>query len=441
MESIDCKGFVYLQDRCRQLQWLSRSLQEYAGVLERSRKWGIERGIYPDQGENDNFRSRYDKALWHVPTDGLVLDMGCGSGYGSAILAQKASHVYGIDIDADALAFGRLRYTKQNMSLLQQDVRNLLFRSNTFDVVAQMENLEHVEHPELCVHEAWRVLKPRGYYILTVPFEEVSPESPFHLTHFSFARFRFLLETYFELIELKETEFQKYLAVARKRRQPPRGVDDDWLAANDELRMDAFHPHFRFDRRLFHLDRYAFAAERFKGLRVLDVACGTGYGARLMRLRGAAAVVGIDDDPQSIDYARRCHALDANRFEVADAGCLPQSPEPFDAAVSFETIEHLPDDKGLLDGLRRSVRPGGHVIVSTPNNWPLTKHHLRTYDYQGLRNLLGAYFTVEAVFNQNSGSAWEPNQGQPRGIVPTTDQNHATAECFLFVLRVPGAGS
>jgi len=128
-----------------------------------------------------------------------------------------------------------------------------------------------------------------------------------------------------------------------------------------------------------HWHRYAFASPLIKGRRVLDAACGEGYGAAL--LAGAAAeVVGVDVDAESVAHARtRYGAVKGLHFEHADATRLPFGDASFDAVVSFETLEHLTEQEQLISGFARVLKDDGFLVISSPD-----KH---TYsDLAGFRN-------------------------------------------------------
>ncbi len=215
--------------------------------------------------------------------------------------------------------------------------------------------------------------------------------------------------------------------------------DSLWLFGHREERMDATMPFHDETRRAFHLERYRFAASFVAGMAVLDVASGTGYGSGLMRRRGAACAVGVDIDPRATAYARAVHGKEGARFVCADGARLPFRDASVDAVVSFETIEHVPDDLALLAEFRRVIRPGGLLICSTPNQWPLDQapHHVREYDRVRFEQALGTFFTVTAMHNQNSGSGSCFNRGQEAGIVPTTPDNESNAECYIAVCRKP----
>ncbi len=120
-----------------------------------------------------------------------------------------------------------------------------------------------------------------------------------------------------------------------------------------------------------HLARYRFAADRVVGLRTLDVACGSGYGARLLAAGGAAGVIGVDLSAEAIHYARTTFATVGVSFLVADGTALPLPRASRDAIVSFETLEHVPDQHAFLREMARVLRSGGLFICSTPNR-PIT---------------------------------------------------------------------
>lgn len=216
--------------------------------------------------------------------------------------------------------------------------------------------------------------------------------------------------------------------------------DTFWLLKNRVERMDASKSFFNVDRRLFHLTRYEFAAEYASGKNVVDIACGTGYGTEILAQKGSAAnVVGVDISKEAVDYARRHHLFSSVEYIVAsgDATGLPLGS--FDLVVSFETLEHVSDDQAILAEFDRLLKPGGRLICSVPNDWPLedTPCHVRKYDYSAFLALLEEHFDVVTIYNQNSGCDIKFNHGQPVGIVETTDKNRSLAECYLAVCRKP----
>ena len=209
-----------------------------------------------------------------------------------------------------------------------------------------------------------------------------------------------------------------------------------WLQENRLERMDAMVEIFDSQRREFHLDRYRFAARRVRGRQVLDCACGTGYGVRLLRESGGAArVVGIDIDDKAIRYASQHHQVDATIFICSSGDRLPLADNSVDIVTSFETIEHVPDDRALVEECYRVLRTDGILIISTPNQWPLagTPHHVREYDRGSFLKVLEPRFEQVELYNQNSGSDTPLNHGQLRGIAVTTAANEPNAECYIAV--------
>ncbi len=119
-----------------------------------------------------------------------------------------------------------------------------------------------------------------------------------------------------------------------------------------------------------HVVAYRFAASRAAGRTVLDAGCGEGYGAAIIAGAGAASVSAVDLDPVTVDHVRRRYPqVEAT---VAELGDLSFPPASFDLVVSFQVIEHVWDVPAYLASLRRVLRPGGELLVSTPNRLTFT---------------------------------------------------------------------
>jgi SAM-dependent methyltransferase len=123
---------------------------------------------------------------------------------------------------------------------------------------------------------------------------------------------------------------------------------------------------------------------------VLDVACGTGYGAALLARR--AHVSGVDRNDEAIDQAS---SRVTGTFLVADVPPIPFPSDAFDFVVSFETVEHIADDIAFIREISRVLHPGGQLLISTPNaeisapgGTPLNAWHVREYTLASLTALL-----------------------------------------------------
>jgi SAM-dependent methyltransferase len=127
-----------------------------------------------------------------------------------------------------------------------------------------------------------------------------------------------------------------------------------------------------------HLARYEFAARVARPGRLLDCACGVGYGTRLLVERNPTLrpAVGVDVSPEAIAHARSRYAETDVRFLVADAMELTD-PEGFDTIVSLETIEHVADPAAFFARLAGLLRPAGVLVASVPTtpSVDLNPHH------------------------------------------------------------------
>lgn len=162
-----------------------------------------------------------------------------------------------------------------------------------------------------------------------------------------------------------------------------------------------------------HFARYCFARTLMRGQRILDVACGTGYGAAMLAGAGAETITGVDIDGDTIEYARlnygQIHGVTFIQGSALDLAKL--SIGPIDFCVSFETIEHLSDPERFLAEIRQVLVPGGQLLISTPNRYlysptntdgchPVNSFHLHEWTVTEFISVLSRYFEVVAVYGQ-----------------------------------------
>lgn len=173
-----------------------------------------------------------------------------------------------------------------------------------------------------------------------------------------------------------------------------------------------------------HHHRYLFAAPLCVGKTVLDIASGEGYGCQLLS-QVASTVVGVDNDPEAVRYASEQYASERLRFLVGDATAIPLTSASVDVVTSFETIEHFQDHERFLHEVSRVLRPGGLLVISSPNrviyselSGHVNEFHVRELDREEFRSELQAQFANVEVFEQRSlyGSAIVAERGKPARV-------------------------
>lgn len=186
-----------------------------------------------------------------------------------------------------------------------------------------------------------------------------------------------------------------------------------------------------------HFHRYAFAWPAVRGRRVLDAACGEGYGSALLA-NSAATVLGVDISDAAVAHARARYADISNlRFESHDATALDALPDAsFDLIASFETLEHVEAQERMLAGFRRLLAPGGVLLVSSPDKAQYTDaaghdnpFHVRELYRHELESLLAAQFPARRLFAQKllfQGALWRVDGGNARFAASSMDAGDAT---------------
>ena len=158
-----------------------------------------------------------------------------------------------------------------------------------------------------------------------------------------------------------------------------------------------------------HVHRYVFARELARGVDIIDIGSGEGYGSAL--LAGVArSVTGIDVDGATVAHATAKYGAPNLRFLRGSAteleGCEDRS---FDVAVCFEMIEHVDDHARLLENVTRVLRPGGLLVISTPDREVYSAgghhnpYHVRELSVAEFRGLLDHHFLHHVLYTQRLG--------------------------------------
>ncbi len=146
-----------------------------------------------------------------------------------------------------------------------------------------------------------------------------------------------------------------------------------------------------------HLVVYEWIAARVGGMRVLDMACGEGYGSNVLAGK-AGSVIGVDANPEAHEHARLRYQRPNLRFE---RDLVETFSKPCDAVVFLQTIEHVEDPGAILEHFKSQLDGSGTAYVSTPNLLTLAPPgaeksdnpwHLREYRAAEFRELCGAHF-------------------------------------------------
>ena len=130
--------------------------------------------------------------------------------------------------------------------------------------------------------------------------------------------------------------------------------------------QEAVWPGVRNDLFLAHQSVYEFAAQFAPGRRVLDAACGTGYGSHLLARAGAESVLGVDLDARRIEYATRKFRHPALTFATRDMATLRLPPNSVDLVVSSNTLEHLAQPSDFLIAASECLAGDGCLLVTVP---------------------------------------------------------------------------
>lgn len=145
------------------------------------------------------FAAQYSKGA-------VVLDAGCGSGYGSSLLCKKgAKKVVAIDKSGKAIDFAKSHYKKRCIEFTMMDCTKMSFENNSFDSVVSFEVIEHIQSPRDYLKEIRRVLKKGGYFILSTPnkiFGSFQEPNPYHKHEFEFWELKRLLQKYFSVTQI-----------------------------------------------------------------------------------------------------------------------------------------------------------------------------------------------------------------------------------------------
>ncbi len=155
-----------------------------------------------------------------------------------------------------------------------------------------------------------------------------------------------------------------------------------------------------------HFHRYAFTKKLVKNKKVLDAACGEGYGSHILSAE-AETVIGLDIDESSVHHASKRYQK--NNLKYIQGSCidLPFEDKSFDCVVSFETIEHLAEQQQMLSEFNRVLKEDGLIVISTPDKKYYSdatgftnEYHVKELYKSEFKELLETHWPQQSWFSQ-----------------------------------------
>lgn len=388
---------------------------------------------------------------------GTLLDVGCGEGHLVAELVRQGVDAQGVDLSLAAIR----RAPPAIASRLQvASARQLPFADQSFQTVTAIHLLEQLSPAEIApvLAELYRV--SRRTVLLRIHTQSEFSGPLFQLSQNRAAWEKLCFEAgfrkhpaYYHLHDYESLQQDATSILIPLEKIAPSTLQQYPLACLAEergLHMDMLRE--SGSRSDAHVIRYQVAADYVRvGDRVLDAACGLGYGSHLIaRNTKAVSVLGIDGSEFAVDYANRNFGNEelGVRFEV---GFLPECLEVIpsdsvDVVLSFETLEHVANPEALLAEFQRILAPGGRIVASVPNDWrdetgcDPNPHHLHVYNSESFRNQIAAKFDVEWFYAQSADRCkhldaplvWKP---KPRTLIKISpsDPLQVEAEWWLAV--------
>lgn len=157
---------------------------------------------------------------------------------------------------------------------------------------------------------------------------------------------------------------------------------------------------------IWHLVRYKFVRGFVKPTdKVLDIACGTGYGTRFIS-DYCKSIIGIDCDEDTIAYAKEIYGGENRFFKVGD---ILEIDGKYDVIICYETLEHISKEQGVkvMQRFKDCLNPNGVLIISTPKKLPLEERspnrlesHIYEYTLEDFQGLLNTFFERPIIFSQ-----------------------------------------
>lgn len=175
-----------------------------------------------------------------------VLDIACGEGYGSNLLADVAAKVLGVDINAETIRDANKKYKKNNLNFLEGSIESIPCENSSIDLVVCFETIEHVFSHDKLMEEIKRVLKPFGILIASTPDKKNYSElesfnNPSHVKEMYKEEFTSLILKYFRHAVFLEQRFINSSLITAEPANELIFYEGDFKKINEQQKIQAIY--------------------------------------------------------------------------------------------------------------------------------------------------------------------------------------------------------
>lgn len=163
--------------------------------------------------------SAYEYAAQFVK-EKKVLELGCGEGYGTVLLAQSASKICALDYSKTAIEKAKKNYQVNNLEFICRDVNRLNFEPDSFEVIVAFQFIEHLKKPEPIFLSISNLLKSPGIFLSSTPNKKASlVQQPYHFKEYDKDELQQTLKNYFANVAIYGLQFSQRVAAFREKRR------------------------------------------------------------------------------------------------------------------------------------------------------------------------------------------------------------------------------
>ncbi|OOO15956.1 methyltransferase domain-containing protein [Agrobacterium pusense] len=205
------------------------------------------------------------------------------------------------------------------------------------------------------------------------------------------------------------------------------------MSDNLEFTGERYLPAIGGNIYLEHVHRYHLAKKIVEGKDVLDIASGEGFGTALLA-ESARSAIGVDISDAAVQHAQKKYTAANICFKVGVCEDIPLPSASVDVVVSFETLEHIDAHDRFLQEVKRVLRPGGTLVISTPEKYAYTvatklvnPFHVKELFKNEFNDLLSRHFEYVSLHGQKIGfGSIIASENQPARFFETESKSGLT---------------